>query len=215
MCVLQLALGDESAAVEFARKAVAFTPAYLQLSSSTQLLRDHELRAGRVSEARALYEKRYPEFLRRKDPAVSRANYEGAIGLAMVALRTDEPEYADLLLQRTLEVLQRIPRLGVWGYGVADARVYALLGENQKALAALRRAIDERWRGLWWYYLEHDLALESLHGEPQYQAMIAEIRAEMAQQLARVREMDQNGELKAVAEVSAVTGKRSSGAQRR
>jgi hypothetical protein len=102
-------------------------------------------------------------------------------------------------------VLQRVPRLSEFGYGVADARIYALRGEKQKALAALRRAIDERWRALWWYYLEHDLALESLHGEPDYQAMTSEIRAEMSQQLARVREMEQNGELNAVAEVSATT----------
>jgi len=152
-----------------------------------------------------LYEQRYPELLSRNDPAVSRANYEGAIGLAMFALRTDERAFADLLLQRSLETLQRVPRLGPFGYGVADARIYALRGENQKALAALRRAIDERWRGLWWYYLEHDLALEPLHGEPEYQAMISEIRTEMAQQLVRVREMENNGELKAVAEVSATT----------
>jgi TolB-like protein/Flp pilus assembly protein TadD len=198
MAVLQLALGDESAALESARKAIALAPAYLQpFMDSTRLLRDHELRAGRVSEIRGLYEKCYPELLSRSDPAVSRANYEGAIGLAMVALRTDEPAYADLLLQRSLEVLQQVPRLGAFGYGVADARIYALRGENQKALAALRRAIDERWRGLWWYSLEHDLALEPLHGEPEYQAMIAEIRAEMAQQLARVREMENNGDLKA------------------
>ena len=206
MALAQLAFGDEGAAVEFARKAVAAAPASLtQHLAAPGILGDHELRAKRVSEARALYEKRYPELTSRNDPAVGRANYEGAIGLAMVALRSDEPAYAELLLQRSLEVLQRVPRLGSYGYGVADARIYALRGENQKALATLRRAIDERWRGYWWYYLEHDLALESLHGEPAYQAMIAELRAEMAQQLARVREMQNNGDLKAVAEVSATT----------
>jgi len=206
MCLLLLALGDESAAVEFARKAVAFAPAYLlPFTNSTELLRDYELRAGRVSEARALYENRYPELLNRDDPAVSRTNYRAAIGLAMIAFRSQEPGYAELLLERSLEVLQQLPRLGEYGYGVADVQIYALRGENQKALATLRRAIDERWRALWWYYLEHDLALESLHAEPAYQAMISEIRAEMAQQLARVREMEQNGGLQAAAEVSATT----------
>jgi len=206
MALMQLALGDESAAVEFARKAIDLAPAYLQpFLNSTRLLRDHELRAGRVFEVRALYEKRHPELLSRKDPTVSRANYEAAIGLAMIASHTGEAAYADLLLQRSLEILQQVPRLGGFGYGVADAQIYALRGEKEKALAALRRAIDERWRELWWYYLEHDLALEPLNGEPEYQAMIAEIRAEMAQQLARVREMERNGELTAISEVSATT----------
>jgi hypothetical protein len=47
--------------------------------------------------------------------------------------------------------------------------------------------------------------LESLHDEPEYQAMVAEIEADMAEQLARVREMERNGELEPIPEVSAAT----------
>jgi hypothetical protein len=46
--------------------------------------------------------------------------------------------------------------------------------------------------------------LESLHDEPEYQAMVAEIEADMAAQLARVREMERNGELEPIPDVSAV-----------
>jgi hypothetical protein len=60
---------------------------------------------------------------------------------------------------------------------------------------ALRQAIDESWRASWWYFLKYDPALESLHDEPEYQAMVAEIEADMATQLARVREMERRGEL--------------------
>jgi hypothetical protein len=48
-----------------------------------------------------------------------------------------------------------------------------------------------------------DPSLESLHDEPEFQAMIAEIEADMAIQLARVREMERNGELEPIPEVSA------------
>ena len=78
-------------------------------------------------------------------------------------------------------------------------------GEKQKALAALRHAIDEGWRYEWWYELQHKPDLESLHDEPEYQAMVAEIEADMAAQLARVREMERNGELEPIPEVSATT----------
>jgi hypothetical protein len=61
-------------------------------------------------------------------------------------------------------------------------------------LSALQRAIDEGWRNFWWYYLKQDPGLESLHDEPEFQAMVAEIDADMAAQLARVREMERNGE---------------------
>jgi len=47
--------------------------------------------------------------------------------------------------------------------------------------------------------------LESLHDEPEFQAMVEEIEADMAEQLARVREMERNGELERIPEVSATT----------
>ncbi len=76
-------------------------------------------------------------------------------------------------------------------------------GDKQKALAALRQAIDEGWRASWWYFLKQDPSLESLHDEPEYQAMIAEIETDMAAQLARVREMERNGELEPIPEIAA------------
>ncbi len=46
--------------------------------------------------------------------------------------------------------------------------------------------------------LERSSNLESLHDEPEFQAMVAEIEADMAAQLARVREMERNGELEPI-----------------
>ncbi len=81
----------------------------------------------------------------------------------------------------------------------------ALQGEKQKALSALRKAIDEGWRTLWWYFLKQDPSLKSLHDEPEFQTMVAEIEADMAAQLERVREMERNGELEPIPEVSATS----------
>ena len=82
-------------------------------------------------------------------------------------------------------------------------KIHALRGDKQKALSALRQAIDEGWRSLWRYSLKQNPILESLHGEPEFQSMVAEIEADMAAQLARVREMERNGELEPIPEVSA------------
>jgi hypothetical protein len=89
------------------------------------------------------------------------------------------------------------------GYGITDVQIYALQGDKQKALSALQRAIDKGWCRYWWYYLKHDPNLESLHDESEFQAMVAEIETDMAAQLARVREMERNGELEPIPEVSA------------
>jgi hypothetical protein len=120
----------------------------------------------------------------------------------LVLSRAGEQQRADLLLDRSLRQIQLLPRFGSAGYGIADAQVHAIRGERRKALAALRMAIDEGWSDFWWYFLEHDMSLEPLHDEPEFQAMVAEIEADMAEQLARVREMERNGELEPIPEVS-------------
>src|SRR5262245_53438944 len=81
------------------------------------------------------------------------------------------------------------------GPGIADVQLYALRGERQKALSALRQAIDEGWRRDWWYQLQYQPDLEPLDDEPEFQAMLDEIRADMATQLGRVREIQRRGEL--------------------
>jgi tetratricopeptide (TPR) repeat protein len=167
------------------------------------LLRNHELRAGRYPEARALYEEIFPELLNEDDPKLGVANYQIAIDLALVLSRAGEQERADLLLNRSLQHIQTHQRLGWFGYQIADVQIYALQGDKRKALSALRQAIDEGWRLFWWYFLEHDPSLDSLHDEPEYQAMVAEIEADMAAQLERVREMERNGELAPIPEIEA------------
>ena len=44
---------------------------------------------------------------------------------------------------------------------------------------------------------------EPLWKLPEFQAMVAEIEADMAEQLSRVREMERNGELEPIPEISA------------
>ncbi len=44
-----------------------------------------------------------------------------------------------------------------------------------------------------------------MRDEPEFQTMTEEIEADMATQLARVREMERNGELEPIPEVSATT----------
>jgi tetratricopeptide (TPR) repeat protein len=201
MHALHLNRGDEAAALDYARRVIALDPRSVWALFP---LRDQELRAGRYTEARALYEESYPELLNESGPTIDGSNWGAAIDLALVLSKTGEQEHANLLLNRSFQHIQILPRLGRNGYGIADVRIYALRGDKQKAFSALREAIDEGWRGYdWRYYLVHDPSLESLHDEPEYQAMIAEIEADMAAQLARVREMERRGELVLPAEPTA------------
>jgi tetratricopeptide (TPR) repeat protein len=198
---LHLYRGDEVASLDYGRKAIEVGQHWQGVLSFVWMA-DVESRAGRYSEARALYEENSPELLGEDAPNVNGSNLRGAISLASVLSRIGELERANLLLDRSFQFIQTRPRLGRPGYGIFDVKIYAVRGEKQKALSALRQAIDEGWRANWWYYLKYDPTLESLHDEPEYQAMIAEIEADMAAQLARVREMERNGELEPIPELA-------------
>ncbi len=94
--------------------------------------------------------------------------------------------------------LRSLPRMGNNGFFISDVQIYALQGRKAEALKALREAVDEGWRKLWPFWLKYDPILESLHDEPEYRAIIAELEADMAAQLERIREMQAAGELESI-----------------
>ena len=199
---LALFRGDDAVARVYGEKVYEIDP---RDELTLAYLTDRKIREGRAAEARALYEEHYPELLREGDPRVDRHNVRNAIGLALVLDRLGDREQSELLRERSLEALRSWPRVGIRGSRFHTARIHAQRGEKQKALSELRQDIDAGWRVAWWYILNHDPSLESLHDELEFQAMISEIEADMAVQLARVREMERNGELEPIPEVSATT----------
>jgi TolB-like protein/Flp pilus assembly protein TadD len=203
--LLHLYQGDLPAALKYGRRAFETENSWILQFSSFEPVRIREIRAGRYPEARAAFEKLVPELLDEDPPEIGIRTYRAAIDLALILSKMGERERADRLLESSLQYIQRIPRLGNAGYAVCDAQIYALLGDKQKALSALRRAIDEGWRKSWWYYLKIDPTLESLHDEPEFHAMVQEIEADMAAQLERVREMERNGELTPIPEFAPAT----------
>ena len=163
-------------------------------SRALRLLGHHEVRTGETAGIRSRYEQVYPALFH-EDPEVDRGNYEAAIGLASVLLKSGEAARAEQLLDRSLSVMRTIPRMGFYGFGPYDVVAHALRGDLEESLAALRQAVDAGWRLDWWYYLEQDPDLEPLRGDAEFQALRREIEADMASQLARVREWEAGGRL--------------------
>ncbi len=195
MQFLLLYRGNEAAVVEYGRSQVSgdaqswaalltnFRPYSRQTLS---ILRDHALAAGRVQEARTLYTDAYPDLVKSSAPQINNSNYGPAIDLALVLSMTGEHERADLLLARSLQYIRSIPRLGFSGYGISDVQIYALQGEDQKALSALQEAVDQGWRFLWRYSLNYNLNMASLRDYPEFRKIVEELEMDMATQLAQV-----------------------------
>jgi tetratricopeptide (TPR) repeat protein len=195
MHILHIYRGEDDQAADYAQKVLDAIPREWMGRVAAAYLRDRDLRSGRYVEARARYETAFPELLSGNDPAIDGTNYGAAINLALILSATGEMERANLLLDRSQSFIDTLQRLGYDGTWISDVQIYALQGQTAEALAALRAAIDAGWRSLWWYYLEHDKNLDSIRDEPEFKAMVEEVRADIAAQLMRLREAKASGEL--------------------
>lgn len=196
---LYIFTGDEARALEAARVShEVFGP---DAVGTMAHLRNHDLRSGDYAKARARYRQGYPELFAEDAPTITEENYEAAIDLALVLIRSGERDRADLLLDRSLAFIGSMHRLGPSGYGIADVLIFAMRGKSEAALSALRKAIDDGWRTSWWFHLENNPNLDSIQSDPRFQSMLAEIKADMASQLARVRAMEADGRLETVPEI--------------
>ena len=191
--------GDHTAAQAEARKLLELDP---QSWGSLHVLRNADLAAGRYEVARSRFKIAFRELIEPEEPDVNTYNYSSAIDLALVLIHLGEQERADDLLERSLQVIETLPRLGIDGYWISDVRIYALQQRPQRALEALREAIDDGWLFLSWFYLEQDPNLELIRGEPAFQQMYAEVQAELAAQAARVRDLKDSGELSPASSMS-------------
>jgi tetratricopeptide (TPR) repeat protein len=150
-------------------------------------------------QAMDVYERLFPVLLL-DEPFVPYANHGPAISLAVLHQAMGNKQAAGILLAKTLQTLDTVESLYVPPARVA---IYTIQGDVDRAIGQLRKLVDAGWRGGWWR-LEREPIYEPLWGEPEFQAIMDEIRADMAIQLERVREMERNGELEPLPEIAAV-----------
>ena len=195
--MLLLSQGESTQATNYAGKVLQQKPDW---AISLADLRNQDLLMGLATDASARYEKQFPMLFQDDDPKIDRFNVDAAINLSLVMTSLGRQARAQLLLDRSLDYAEStsMPRLHWYpvAYGISQlVQIYALQGKTEKALKVLKQAVDNNWRGLWWYWLEHDPNLDSIRQEPEFRAMVEEIKADMAAQLERVRALDANEEL--------------------
>ncbi len=77
---------------------------------------------------------------------------------------------------------------------IDHAMLLATQAKTERALDALRVAIDNGWKFSWRLQLD-DVSFDPIRKDPRFQAMQSEIEAEVARQLERVQEMERTGEI--------------------
>jgi TolB-like protein/cytochrome c-type biogenesis protein CcmH/NrfG len=158
------------------------------------VLAANDVRLDRADIAVERYLAAYPVFSD-DDPSIDATNFDSVISFAFLMQTTGDPARANRLLDRVMVFIQTIPRLGFSGYGIADAVIYAIRGEKDRALVALREALDEGWGAGGRAALTFSPAFDGVRDEPQFQAIVAELEANTAAQLEIVRQMAADGEL--------------------
>jgi hypothetical protein len=125
------------------------------------------------------------------------------LDLASAYLRAGQKEQSESLFSLVESELSHWPRRTMWVHDIADVELHALRGEEGQALAALKARATSGMGYHWRWQLLYNPNLESIRDTPEFAAIVAEVEADMATQLARVREMERNGELEPIPEVSA------------
>ncbi len=182
--VMHLYRKEYAAAAAEARRGLAEYPGD---SMFLKVLKDHYLNEGKVEPAMQLYEEAFPEFFAVGGPQVGNRNYWFAIDCANVLQKANRHAEARAMLRGAQQVIDGHPVQNNHTQHALRAAVHSLNGDSQAALTSLRRAIDTGWRRNAFYHFDRDPNFDVIRGEPEFQSMMAEVRAESAEQLQELR----------------------------
>lgn len=146
-----------------------------------------ELQATEPDASMQFYTREYPELFE-NPPQVSASNIAVAVSLADWMQRWGDRQTADLLLEMALSVTREA---GCFIYLGAAATIHQLRGETACAITSFHDAIDAGWRSTWWMW-KRESNSGPLRDQPEFQSAIAKLEAEMATELAQLKEMEQD-----------------------
>jgi TolB-like protein/Tfp pilus assembly protein PilF len=105
----------------------------------------------------------------------------GAVLAGYALYATGQKERANSVLDQALDYMKTIDRVRGDGYSELDVIIHVLRGDKQKAVLALREAVDAGWRDNWWR-LRYPF-FEVMLDEPEWVELMTEIEADIALQM--------------------------------
>lgn len=141
-----------------------------------------------------MYQKRHPELFADR-PEFTVQNFSAASDLALLLRRAGDPVGVDSLIDAGLAWSRetQIPGLHGSQTRVADIELLALKGVKGAALDTLQDAADMGWGPVWQWDTSNE-NLSPIRHEPEFQAIIAQLKANMSTQLEAIRARPKMGE---------------------
>jgi tetratricopeptide (TPR) repeat protein len=170
--------GDQLSAARFAGKILETQPRH---PAGVIILSEADRARGDLAAARAKWSFAFPELFAPGPPKVDAQNAWLALQVADILLASNENARARMMIDAVEQAIRNEPA------DTIRVEMYMLRGEKVKALEALREMIKAGWRGPdWRAVLLFNRKLNPLHGDPAYEAAVAEIRRDMARQRAEL-----------------------------
>ena len=136
----------------------------------------------------------WPALTCQGELGVNRNNVFQAINLSLAYERTGRNDCSRALLEAILALIEA-PGANPRAFGFLHAEVYARLGYMQRALEVLRASVDSGMRVQWMGQVELSPHMDRLREAPEFGPIQDVVQADLARQLALVREMEASGEL--------------------
>ena len=158
---------------------------------------DAAILAGDLEKAEKYILIQSPILRRDTELQIDRFTIRNIVKLAYIDLQNGNVARGNELLNATLPVAQSLPRLGMFGQGIRDVQIFALLGRKDDALGALRAAVDAGYRGSIPYdnwLLEGDPFLASIRDDSRFAEFIRNLESLNAEMHRRVIEAEESGD---------------------
>jgi TolB-like protein/Tfp pilus assembly protein PilF len=178
--------GDQLASLRYASKVLETQPQHIV---GIHILANADIARGDPEAARTRFAFAYPGFLTEE---LDELDCSGPVDVAAwILLANQESARAKAMLEHCEKEIGTV-RLGEHGYGITDASFAALRGDKAGAIRALREAVKAGWRGpLWRGQLLFGSEFVPLQSDPGFQAVVAEIRGDIAKQRAELQQLRQ------------------------
>ena len=162
-----------------------------------RIKRDEALAEGDPDSGIEVFTRQHPDLFD-TPPAITPDNLLQAVDLAQLLMLAGRQDEARLLLNATLENYdQPYFTTGSTRSWLAPARAEALsiMGEHEAAIFELRRIVDAGWRVYWRWETELNFNFNGIRKSPEFQEIIRELAADMADQRTGAQAMANSGEI--------------------